>query len=118
MRYLNLRMIVMYLGQLVDREYLKRLWTGRVPGYASSLGETLCGLFDDSGLGISLDRSEHNFSKDLVEKFRCLERKLKKLESLELSEEELLIHPSMDQVHALASDILALLKESPEAENI
>lgn len=82
MTWLEPHLIKEALAELADSIYQKRVWTGLVAGQASSPVEAIARLFDDSGLGDTLDAGESAFDEPTDQMLRKLERALKPLEAV------------------------------------
>jgi hypothetical protein len=70
------RLVVEALSELADAEVRERRWTAGGGG-VSSLEECICRLYDDSGLGDALDRSELVFSERIDCELSQLRRTLR-----------------------------------------
>lgn len=74
--------VVEELDELGDEEVQRRLWWSAGDGDAlvSSFTECVCGLFDDSGLGVALDHGASVFGAEIDEHLRDLRRRLRSID--------------------------------------
>ena len=106
------------LGEFARIEEQRRTWlrTGADGSETSSFVDCHCGLFEDSGLGLALDRGECPFPRPVMEKLRKLDQLLKSID-WEQDEEAIISSPGMVSVRSLASEILRELPPAPASES-
>lgn len=107
MTYLNKALVFECLEQLKNRELQENLWLGKVPNQQSSFEEAVAGLFDDSGLGIALEKGETGFSAATESRLRELSQQLSKVRAR--APAEILRDLGFARVRDLAANILELM---------
>jgi len=99
--------VVECLRELSDRALQEQLWRNVGPAMRS-FEEAACGLFDDSGLDMCLDKGEVAFSEDVDALLRHLSTKLRAFDRakapLDIANE-----PKLDEIRSLAKQILSLI---------
>ncbi len=105
------------LGEFARIEQQRRRWlrAGADGSEVSSFVDCHCGLFDDSGLGLAVDRGECPYPRPVMEKLRKLDQLLKSID-WEQDEEAIISSPGMVSVRSLASEILRELPPAPASE--
>lgn len=93
------------LKELSDTAYQKRVWNASSGPEISSFTEAKCQLFDDSGLGVELDKEQTVFSPTLDRKLRLIRSKLSSIEEMR-SPDEIIDDPKMQIVRELCQGLL------------
>ena len=106
------------LGEFARIEQQRERWlrTGADGSEVSSFVDCQCGLFDDSGLGLAIDRGECPYPRPVMEKLRKLDQLLKSID-WEQDEEAIISSPGMVPVRSLASEILRELPPAPASDS-
>ena len=109
---MNVQKLIWGLEELADQELQKKLWAGKSDGEVSSFTEAICVTFDDSGLGNMIDSNKN--SEITPEEFII---KAKRLDAIQkripdsLTPDDVIKHPLMNEVRALAADLLSILRK-------
>ncbi len=105
------------LEDLSDKSFQKRVWANidNVDGELSSFTETVCQLFDDTGLGRKLDRDQqlYHVSPENRSKLIRLRRLIASVPHF-ASQLEIIDHPKMDVIRVLSKEILHSLNDSTQ----
>lgn len=72
--------ILTALGDIADRDFQRRAWTGTGPE-VSSLVEVVCGLFDDALLHEFVEKYNATLSQKVLSDVRDLDSKIKDLDT-------------------------------------
>lgn len=119
MKNVYMKTVLKKLEELSDRSIQGRLWlSDGSSGEVSSFEEACCGLFNDSGLIIALERGETGLPEDVNQKLRELDTQLERVDERYgmLPDEPLIQVPEMVKVRQLAAEALALIRRTlPEA---
>lgn len=106
--------VVGALRELSDREFQQRVWLGSSQSEVSSFVETVCELYNDSGLDKALDNRETVFSDEIDTRLRELRTAISKIDSSG-SAARTIEDPHMPIVHKWAAELLRLI--DPENES-
>jgi len=95
--------VIQALCELADEELQRRLWRSSGEGGAevSSFSECVSQLFDDSGLGVELDRGHLVFGEELDGRLRSLSVTLHKVNDLR-PPDDVIADPLLAEVRAVA----------------
>lgn len=117
MRWIGHTLIRQALAELADEDFQTRLWTGKIEGMMGSLSEAHSSLFDDSALGLALDKEEPVYSESLDARLRDLGSLLERLDVTE-TPEATLSDPVMQEVRSQTASILfELVRSEPLTED-
>lgn len=110
----NLDRVVWALEEFSDPQMQLRVWANieNANGEMSSFVEASCSLFDDSGLGVALDRDQTGLTDNILEDIRVLDGALRSAEKC--SDQPIMdfIETSeMARVRELAAKLLTKLHE-------
>ncbi|MCD4824349.1 MAG: hypothetical protein K8S55_07065 [Phycisphaerae bacterium] len=106
MSWINRDLVVACLKELSDRAIQERLWLPNEKSEQSSFEESVCQLFDDSGLGDRLEKPGVTFSEDADSLLRNLDTKLQAIDAMRVPI-DIINDPRLDQVRSLAKEILS-----------
>ena len=100
------------LHELADEHEQRRLWlsTGADGADVSSWGECVCRLFNDSGLDEALERDGVVYTQPVDDRLTLLRLVLRRVDASQ-STDSLLADPALDEVRALAQELLSLLND-------
>ena len=100
------------LRELADAGEQRRLWlsTGAMGAEVSSFSECICRLIDDSGLEIALERASVVYTQPIDDRLALLRRALRRVDATQPLD-ALLEDPALQEVRALAQDVLRLMSE-------
>jgi hypothetical protein len=102
--------IVDCLRELSDINYQKRVWLASTGPEISSYTEAVCQLFDDSGLGVELEKHDVIFSEDIDNKLRVLHTKLAEIDDSK-APFDIINEPKMKNIRLLSMELLKLLSQ-------
>lgn len=105
---INLDVLRWSLEELASVDEQRRLWLGRAKGEMSSFEEACCGVFDDSRLGLALERGglRERYGAEVADRFERLSVLTGKV-PLDLWPDEQIDLPVMAEIRSLAQAILA-----------
>ena len=100
------------LDELADERQQRQLWfsTGAGGADVSSLVECRCRLFDDSNLGMALDRDQVVFDEPIDRELRSLRAALRRIDDAR-PPDEIVDDPALKDVRTRAADVLRSLRE-------
>ncbi|HEV7928408.1 MAG TPA: hypothetical protein VGR14_23850 [Verrucomicrobiae bacterium] len=101
--------VIDFLEELSDEQFQRSVWLASSGPEISSLTEAICGLFDDSGLSIALDKGKMVFTEEIDDLLRGLGHALGAVEE-SLPPARLIIDPKMVSVREQATRLLHLIK--------
>lgn len=110
MKWLGKDLILEGLKQLSRKDVQEKLWLSDGSTEVSSFTEAVEILFTDSALGLALEEGSTGYSRVVENKFKELDMKLSKIKRKRPSI-EIINDPAMDEVRALATEILLKLKD-------
>jgi len=103
----NKTQVIDGLRELADFDFQKRVWLSGAGPEMSSFVEAVCGLFDDSGLGLALDKGQSVYDPEIDSLLRWIQAMISKIERVNnLSD---LSSPQMDMMRNLAAKALSAL---------
>ena len=105
-------MVIDRLLELADRRFQQRVWLASSGPEVSSFAEAICGLFNDSGLIIPLEKGECAFTEEIDRMLRRLGAMAHALDELQ-SPADLIRHSHMERIRKLSIRILSLVCSSP-----
>jgi len=96
------------LRELASETLQEALWIRGVEGERHSYEEAVCYVFDDSSVAIALEKGAlpAEFSDEIREALEQLRKTIHSIPGHEISEKEIIEHPKMEEVRALANRIL------------
>lgn len=108
-------LVISGLEELADLKVQEKLWTGKIEGQIGSVEEAFCRVFDDSSLGRVLDskKERDRLPAALRDKAVELDRAGRKIPD-GADPWDVIKNPAMNDVRALAAELLALVKAMPE----
>ena len=83
----NNDIILESLEELADIQFQERVWVKGKGPEVSSLEEAICGLFDDSCLGMVLDKQGYVYNKTIDAEIRQLSNELARIDTTKNIEE-------------------------------
>ncbi len=111
MNNINIPMILNCLNELCDIAYQQRVWLASTGPEISSFTEAVCQLFDDSGLGVELEKNNIIFSESIDTKLRMMQVKLAEINDKQ-APLDIINETKMKRIRLLSGELLKLLHKA------
>jgi hypothetical protein len=106
--------VIESLSELADEDFQKRVWLASSGPEVSSFAESICALFDDTGLSDLLGKQTLPvFNVEIDEGLRVLDRVVTDASHLfqSMSPAAVIEHPKMREIRCLAAKVLAQMEQ-------
>jgi hypothetical protein len=109
MNAVNTAMVIDCLKELADSDFQKSVWLASSGPEISSFTEAICGLFNDSGLCLALEKEHTLFTEEIDALLRELEAAVGEVNEFQ-PRAELIDSPQMHRVRGLATKALSAIE--------